>query len=169
MENNCLDIFNFSLLLLCTFKVTMELFVYVFWRMNYYCGINGSFPNVTFSASYFRHALFNWRLMFIDMAEYLQNCRVYRTNISNYFLNKYEIQKHRNYKTFYVHDVRWEIVIFLLHRRVIALLTKILIIYSKLISIYPHLLYILEIGCLRHVQNFNDVLEGVLIKKNKRV
>ena len=92
------------------------------------------------------------------MTEYLQNCRVYSTNISNYYSNEIEIKSHRNQKTSVFMSYVEKTSYLRLHRLVIALLTKTLIIYSKLIRIYPYLLYSLEIGCSRHVQNFNDVL-----------
>ena len=50
-----------------------------------------------------------------------------------------------------------------LRRPVIPLLTKTLIIYQKMKSIYPNLLYSFKILCLRNVQNFIYVHEGVSI------
>ena len=54
-----------------------------FWRLLYFCDNNGPLPKVIIRALYFKHSFLNWILKFNEMTECLQNCRFYRTMISN--------------------------------------------------------------------------------------
>ena len=131
-----------------------------FWRNVLFCSNTGPLPNVTFSAVYFKHSLLNWRFKFMEMTECLQNCR--------FLLNNYLILlKRRKIK------MNWKIIdmsrlfcswltlrkrhILRLRPLAIPLLTKTLIIYSKMINIYYNLLCCLEIWCFRNIQIFIDL------------
>ena len=113
------------------------------WRISYFCSNTEPLPNVFFSTLYFKHSLLNWRLKFMEMTECLQNCRFYWTIIS-YYSSKEKLK------------INWKIIdisrfvcswltlrkrhILRLRRLVITLLTKTLIIYLKIVSIYSNLL-----------------------------
>ena len=78
-----LDILNIFLFMSCTINVTMVVLP-TFWKIIYFCSKNGPLSNVIFSALYFKHSLINWRLKCMEMTGCLQNCRFYRTIISNF-------------------------------------------------------------------------------------
>ena len=96
------------------------------------------FQTSLFSALYFKHSLLKWRLQFMEMTECLKHCMFYRTIIANYFSEK---KIKINWK---IIDIRrlfcsWLTLrkrhILRLRRLVIPLITKTLIIYSKVINI----------------------------------
>ena len=110
----------------------------------YFCDSNGPLPNVIFSGLYFKHSVLNWRLKFVEITECI---------ISNHSseVNWKLIEKIIKFKSFFC---SW----FTLRKRhilrlgplVIPLLTKTLIIYLKIVSIYSNLLWNLKIWCLRN-------------------
>ena len=70
-------------------------------------------PYVIFSALYFKHSQSNWILKFIELTKCLQNCRFYRTIISDYSSKVKKIQlKLYNSEDFSAHDLHWEHGIF---------------------------------------------------------
>ena len=85
-----------------------------FWKNYIFFQYNEPPSKRHFSALYFKHSLLNWRLKFMEMTECLQNCRFYRTIISNYSseLKLKLIEKLSKSKDFSAHDLRWENVIF---------------------------------------------------------
>ena len=68
------DIFNFSLfqLQVCTFKVTMTDFADIFEDFYIFLGDNGPLPHIIF-ITLNSNTLFNRRLKFIEITEWLQN------------------------------------------------------------------------------------------------
>ena len=96
----------------------------------------------------------------------LQNCRFYRTIISN-FSSKVKLKFIENYRylltTFMLLTYVEKTSYLRLRRLVIPLLTKTVIIYEKIINICYNLLWCLKLRCLRNVQIFIDLFWGVLI------
>ena len=84
-KTNYLDRFNFSLFLSSTFKVTRLVLLKLLKNFYIFAVIMDPFQtSILVHCMYFKYFLLNWRLKSMEMSKCLQNCRCYRTIISNY-------------------------------------------------------------------------------------
>ena len=95
------------------FQSHLDSFCQRFRRMLYFCDNSGPLPNVILSTLYFKYSLLNWRLKFMERTECLQNCRLYRTIISNYSgeVKLKLIEKLWTSEDFSAPDLCWENII----------------------------------------------------------